>query len=92
MSILCGLFPPTSGDARIYGKSILDSMPKIRQSLGLCPQFDVLYDDLTVGEQLRFYCMLKVCTVFLKHLFVTSAFNKDRSSKILACTLMLLVQ
>jgi ATP-binding cassette subfamily A (ABC1) protein 3 len=60
MSILCGLFPPTGGDALIYGQSIRDSMPSIRQSLGLCPQFDVLYDDLTVGEQLRFYCMLKV--------------------------------
>ena len=60
MSILAGLFPPTSGDARVYGHSVRTDMQEIRKSLGMCPQFDVLYMELTVEEQLRFYSRLKV--------------------------------
>ncbi len=28
-------------------------------SIGICPQFDVLFDHLTVSEHLWFYCKLK---------------------------------
>eukprot|EP01134_Creolimax_fragrantissima_P001244 CFRG1244T1 len=59
MSMLSGLFPPTSGDAYVNGYSIRRQMPKVRKSLGLCPQFDILYDNLTVEEHLKFYCKLK---------------------------------
>ena len=31
----------------------------MRGSLGLCPQFDVLFDELTVEEHLDFFCKLK---------------------------------
>ena len=60
MSMLVGLFPPTSGDAVINGYSILTDMESIRQSLGLCPQHNVLYDRLTVREHLNFFARLKV--------------------------------
>jgi ABC-type multidrug transport system ATPase subunit len=31
---------------------------ELRASLGLCPQFDVLYDEMTAGQQLMLYgCM-----------------------------------
>ena len=62
MSMLVGLFPPTSGDAIINGYSILTDMESIRQSLGLCPQHNVLYDRLTVKEHLNFFARLKVIT------------------------------
>jgi len=32
---------------------------KSQSLIGLCPQFDVLYDDLTVEEHLLFYVRLK---------------------------------
>lgn len=59
MSMLTGLFPPTSGTCIIDGKDIEYDMKKIRESIGLCPQFDVLFDDLTVEEHLIFYSYLK---------------------------------
>ncbi|XP_073229976.1 phospholipid-transporting ATPase ABCA3-like [Porites lutea] len=59
MSILTGLFPPTSGSAHINGKSILTDMDAIRESLGLCPQHNVLFDRLTVKEHLEFFINLK---------------------------------
>ena len=37
-------------------------MDAIRQSLGVCPQHNVLFDFLTVYEHLLFYARLKVVT------------------------------
>uniref|UniRef100_A0A8C6MR11 ATP-binding cassette, sub-family A member 3 n=1 Tax=Mus spicilegus TaxID=10103 RepID=A0A8C6MR11_MUSSI len=59
MSLLTGLFPPTSGHAYIHGYEISQDMAQIRKSLGLCPQHDVLFDNLTVAEHLYFYAQLK---------------------------------
>ncbi|CAG5897799.1 unnamed protein product, partial [Menidia menidia] len=59
LSMLTGLFPPTSGRAYINGYDICQDMALIRRSLGLCPQHDVLFDNLTVREHLLFYTQLK---------------------------------
>ena len=47
MSILTGLFPPTSGTAFIYGEDIRFDMDRIRHNLGMCPQHNVLFDRYT---------------------------------------------
>lgn len=60
MSILTGLFTPTTGSAYINGYSVLTDMDMIRQSLGICPQHNVLFDRLTVYEHLAFFSLLKV--------------------------------
>ncbi|XP_041370956.1 ATP-binding cassette sub-family A member 2-like [Gigantopelta aegis] len=59
MSVLTGLIPPSSGYATVYGLDIRTDMDVIRQSLGMCPQHNVLFDKLTVEEHLWFYAMLK---------------------------------
>ncbi|KAM4598643.1 phospholipid-transporting ATPase ABCA3 [Polymixia lowei] len=59
LSMLTGLFPPTSGRAYVNGYDICQDMALIRRSLGLCPQHDVLFDNLTVREHLLFYAQLK---------------------------------
>ncbi|XP_070562934.1 phospholipid-transporting ATPase ABCA3-like [Ptychodera flava] len=59
MSILTGLFPPTSGTAYIYGKDIQTDINSIRKSMGMCPQHNVLFDHLTVEEHMWFYARLK---------------------------------
>ncbi|KAH0628410.1 hypothetical protein JD844_009534 [Phrynosoma platyrhinos] len=59
MSILTGLFPPTSGTAFILGKDIRTELNTIRQNLGVCPQHNVLFDELTVEEHIWFYARLK---------------------------------
>ena len=38
-------------------------MDAIRQSLGVCPQHNVLFDFLTVYEHLLFYARLKVARI-----------------------------
>ncbi|CAL1298938.1 unnamed protein product [Larinioides sclopetarius] len=59
ISILTGMFPPTSGTAKIYGHDIRSDIDLIRRSLGTCPQHNVLFDELTVLEHLWFYARLK---------------------------------
>uniref|UniRef100_A0AAQ5YRW6 P-type phospholipid transporter n=1 Tax=Amphiprion ocellaris TaxID=80972 RepID=A0AAQ5YRW6_AMPOC len=58
MSILTGMFPPTSGTATIYGQDIRTDMDTIRQSLGMCPQHNILFH-MTVAEHILFYSLLK---------------------------------
>uniref|UniRef100_A0A1I8GBS1 ABC transporter domain-containing protein n=1 Tax=Macrostomum lignano TaxID=282301 RepID=A0A1I8GBS1_9PLAT len=59
MSLLTGLYTPTSGTAFIGGYDIRTEMDQIRQQLGLCPQHNVLFDTLTVEDHIYFYGMLK---------------------------------
>ncbi|XP_042053846.1 ABC transporter A family member 1-like isoform X2 [Salvia splendens] len=59
MSMLVGLIQPTSGDALVFGKSILTDMDEIRQSLGVCPQYDILFPELTVKEHLEIFANIK---------------------------------
>ncbi|XP_019943339.2 retinal-specific phospholipid-transporting ATPase ABCA4-like isoform X1 [Paralichthys olivaceus] len=59
MSILTGMFPPTSGTATIYGKDICTDMDTIRLSLGMCPQHNILFQHMTVAEHILFYSLLK---------------------------------
>lgn len=43
------------------GFSIRSDIEQVRESLGLCPQHDVLFDMLTVEEHLVFFA--KVCSL-----------------------------
>jgi ATP-binding cassette, subfamily A (ABC1), member 3 len=59
MSIITGLFPPSKGTVLVNGFDIRTDLDKVHSSLGICPQFDVLFDILTVEEHLQFFCKLK---------------------------------
>ena len=59
ISMLTGLLPPTSGDARVRGLSMTRDMSGIRQHMGLCPQHDTLWPELTVTEHLELFGVLK---------------------------------
>ncbi|CAG8495571.1 10808_t:CDS:2 [Ambispora gerdemannii] len=59
ISILTGLYPPTSGSASLNKYNINEDMDKVYMSMGVCPQHDILWADLTVEEHLLFYARLK---------------------------------
>ncbi|XP_071807326.1 uncharacterized protein [Asterias amurensis] len=59
ISIIMGLFPATAGKVSIYGKDVMKRLRKIRKDLGVCPQHNALYDQLTVMEHLEMYGRLK---------------------------------
>lgn len=57
--MLTGMIPVTSGVAFVAGRDVSTDMVNVRHSLGVCPQHDILYPDLTVREHLRMYAVLK---------------------------------
>ncbi|CAM9216529.1 unnamed protein product, partial [Ectocarpus fasciculatus] len=59
IGMLTGMIPVTSGSAFVAGRDVIADMANIRRSLGVCPQHDILYPDLTVREHLRMYAVLK---------------------------------
>ena len=58
MCILTGIIAPDSGTAFVGGFDIVGQRARMRQNLGMCPQHDILYDELAAKDQLMLYgCM-----------------------------------
>ena len=56
IKMLSCLTKPTSGEAFIYGKSILEDPTGVKQLIGISPQENSAATKLTVEENLRFMC------------------------------------
>ena len=52
--MLTGLYSPSGGTAYVNGYDINTNLTKVRENLGLCPQHNMLFNKLTVGEHLTF--------------------------------------
>jgi ATP-binding cassette subfamily A (ABC1) protein 3 len=48
ISMLTGLLNPSSGSIHALGYDLSTDMDTLRQKMGICPQHDTLYDELTV--------------------------------------------
>ncbi|KAI4336023.1 hypothetical protein L6164_014601 [Bauhinia variegata] len=61
INCLTGITPVTGGDALVYGYSIKSStgMSNIRKFIGVCPQFDILWDTLSGQEHLQLFASIK---------------------------------
>lgn len=57
--MLVGEIEPTSGEAHVFGYSIASDMTYVHQNMGVTPQENILWPDLTVEEHLFFYGRLK---------------------------------
>ncbi|KAH8286341.1 hypothetical protein KR054_007221, partial [Drosophila jambulina] len=59
LSMLTGILPPTAGTALINGYDIRTQLDKARQSLGICPQNNVLFMKMSVRDHIIFFSKLK---------------------------------
>uniref|UniRef100_E1BM08 ATP binding cassette subfamily A member 13 n=1 Tax=Bos taurus TaxID=9913 RepID=E1BM08_BOVIN len=59
ISLLTGLYPPTSGTITVNGRSLQKDPSVVRAELGVCLQWDILFDRLTVLEHLMLFASLK---------------------------------
>lgn len=59
INVLTGQLPPTSGTVAIYGHRIPDEFSRARRLLGYCPQYNTLFNNMTVREHLIFFSELK---------------------------------
>jgi len=54
MRMITGYFPPTRGDAKICGISIIGNPAEAKKKIGYLPESAPLYDDMTVTGFLKF--------------------------------------
>ncbi len=83
IGVLTGLMKPTSGTAEMYNYDISEDMDSIRQFMGICPQFDILWDELTAQEHLQLFAKLKGSIFFhiIKLNFSIKEFLRIRSQQ-----------
>jgi ATP-binding cassette subfamily A (ABC1) protein 3 len=55
ISMITGLIMPTHGSGSFHNVDLFSQMKNIRTTLGVCPQLDVLFEDMTVKEHLEMY-------------------------------------
>lgn len=53
--MLCGILPPTSGNAWVHGIDVIKKPEEVKKNIGYMSQKFGLYVDLTVRENLNFY-------------------------------------
>lgn len=56
IKMLCGIILPTGGRAQILGMDVVRDRDRIKQRIGYMSQKFSLYDDLSVRENLNFFC------------------------------------
>jgi len=59
MKILTGYLPATSGTAKIAGFDVFEQSLQARQHIGYLPENTPLYQDMRIGEYLRYRAQLK---------------------------------
>ena len=58
IAILCGLFPPTSGDAIVAGHSVVQNPMAVKRIIGVVPEEIALYPQLSGRQNLRYFGLL----------------------------------
>ncbi|HET9725453.1 MAG TPA: heme ABC exporter ATP-binding protein CcmA [Gemmatimonadales bacterium] len=58
LRVLAGLMRPTAGEVRVLGRPLSDDAAESRRAIGLLSHQSLLYDDLTVLENLTFAARL----------------------------------
>jgi ABC-type multidrug transport system ATPase subunit len=59
INVLTGLLSPTHGEVFEFGEDLRTAKDAIREQTGVCPQDDVLFEELTAEEHLWFYGCFK---------------------------------
>ena len=54
--LTCEIFP-TRGEILINGMELTQNYEKVRSMIGYCPQFDSIFEYMTVYENLYFFCL-----------------------------------
>jgi len=53
--MLTGLIKKSMGSAKVFGCNLFEQMDEVREFMGVCPQHDVLFENLTPREHLDIF-------------------------------------
>ncbi|EDX10889.1 GD17920 [Drosophila simulans] len=59
INMITGIVKPTSGTAIVNGYDIRTHLAKARESLGICPQNNILFKEMSVRDHIIFFSKLK---------------------------------
>lgn len=59
INMLTGIVDYTQGSAKICGYDIGTQQEEIRMLMGIVPQFDLVWEELTAKEHMKMYCFIK---------------------------------
>eukprot|EP00960_Hanusia_phi_P066607 766433-Hanusia_phi.AAC.1 len=61
INMLTGFLPPTAGNAMVFGNTVAhpSGMNRVKRVIGICPQFDILWERLTAREHLAIFAIIK---------------------------------
>jgi len=61
INMLTGFLPPSSGNALVFGNTVStpSGMAHVRRLMGVCPQFDILWDNLSAKQHLELFGSIK---------------------------------
>ena len=59
ISMITGLYPPQNGNAWIGEYDVVHNIRSLQRRIGVCPQFNILWGELTIEEHLYFFARLK---------------------------------
>lgn len=59
IGVLTGILAPSDGSAKLCNFDLEDDLEEIRNIIGVVPQFDILWDNLTAEEHMRMFCKIK---------------------------------
>ena len=59
INILTGILGSTAGTAKLFGFDLKDNISEIQRMIGLVPQFDILWGELTAREHLDLFAKLR---------------------------------
>lgn len=58
-NVLVGIVKPTRGTVKLHNSDVLKLLGEDQTYIGFCPQTDILFDELTVEENLYFFSRIK---------------------------------
>ncbi|KAL0491421.1 hypothetical protein AKO1_009845 [Acrasis kona] len=59
LNILSGVIGASSGRVEVNGTNVLGGALRSRSNMGVCPQSDRLWDNLTIRDHIKIYCKLR---------------------------------
>jgi len=59
INMLTGMIQATEGSCTVFGRDLNSELASVRKSMGLCQQFDVLFDSLSIYDHLKMVCDIK---------------------------------